>query len=101
MKATKKTNPQQCPLVGKWFHSLAEDTGKVKWQGTVLGKTESGLYLIQLFSWLCGEPTNQCLIKGEEMEHWLFYDNADQMNHSYYHGTAKPGSQYQDEYPKC
>jgi hypothetical protein len=81
------------PLVGKYFHSLKD--GQVHWQGTVLGTPEPGWYLVQLFEWIMGEPSNQGLVRFTDMAEWLFYENADQMKFSYEHGMAREGGPYQ------
>lgn len=65
-------------LVGKWFHSIVvRDDGCriVEWQGEVLGQTADGRYLIQLYSWVDGCPTDQRLVTGPEMQAWCFYDS--------------------------
>ena len=57
-------------LVGKYFHSIVDDT--VQWKGVVIGRPEPGWYLLQLFSWVMGEHSNQQLVRIEEMRGWLF-----------------------------
>jgi len=73
-------------LVGQFFHSI--DEGKIGWQGFVVSAPQAGWYLIQLFSWLTGEPSVRRLVRFEEMESWLFYEDAEVMNFSYESGTA-------------
>ena len=75
-------------LVGKCFHSIVDDT--VQWQGVVIGRPEPGWYLLQLFSWVMGEHSNQQLVRIEEMRGWLFYPDAEAMNYSYEYGAARP-----------
>lgn len=69
-------------LVGKWFHSFydwqSEVEGELNWQGHILSKEED-MYLIQLFSWIDGEPTDQKLISVKEMKDWKFYDSNKDM----------------------
>lgn len=78
-------------LEGKYFHSLIQKDKaiRIQWQGLVLGSPEQGWYLVQLFSWLTGEPTAQCLVPFEQMRDWLFYSDTDAMSHSYEYGEAK------------
>ena len=74
-----------CDLKGKWFLSFR--TGKVFWQGEVLGALSSDRYLVQLFSWLDGSPTDQViasleqmqghLVDGDRVEGWQFYDSKE------------------------
>ncbi len=68
--------PEQ--LVGKYFHS-ANENNKIEWQGVVIGEPQSGWYLVQLFEWTSGEPTEQRLVPIEKMIGWLFYPDADAM----------------------
>ena len=84
------------PLVGQYFHSLARDTGKVEWQGMIIGNPEPGWYLLQLFEWMMGEPNVRRLAQIDDMEHWLFYSDAAAMRFSYEHGAARPGSHYHE-----
>jgi hypothetical protein len=74
-------------LVGKYFHSIVDET--VQWKGVVIGRPEPGWYLLQLFSWVKGEPSNQQLVRIEEMRGWLFYPDAEAMNYSYEYGEAR------------
>jgi hypothetical protein len=76
------------PLVGKFFHSLNEQ-GKIQWQGCILAEPRTGWYLVQLFEWAMGEPSNQQLIAFKQMHDWLFYDCAEDMAHSYEYGVAR------------
>lgn len=78
-------------LSGQFFHSVAGDTGEVEWQGCVVGNPAPGWYLVQLFEWLTGEPTVRRLARIEDMQHWLFYENAEAMRFSCEHGVARPG----------
>lgn len=75
-------------LIGKFFHSL-DDEGKIEWQGCVLGPSSNGCYLVQLFSWLNGDPSNCCLVPFEEMGGWLFYACQEHMTFSYDYGVAR------------
>ena len=65
-------------LVGKYFRS-ANETNKVEWQGAVIAEPHSGWYLVQLFEWGSGEPTEQRLVPIEKMIGWSFYPDTDAM----------------------
>lgn len=72
-------------LTGRWFHSWreaqADDSDHVtlrnglvlEWQGQVIDRVENGLYLIQLYSWWDGTPSNQQLVEAREMTRWTFF----------------------------
>lgn len=72
------TNDQATPsaLVGKWFFTF-KDNNDVDWQGTILSLVDSETYLVQLFSWIAGEPLEQYLINRSAMKSWGFYDTKD------------------------
>jgi hypothetical protein len=72
--------------VGRFFHSI--EGGKVDWQGEVIGRISEDRYLVQLFEWPMGELSVQRIVSVSEMSPWLFYTDADEMGHSYEHGTA-------------
>jgi hypothetical protein len=48
-------------LAGVCFVTKTEE-GKNHWQGKILGKVENGVYLVQLFEWLLGTPSNLALL---------------------------------------
>jgi len=99
MKATtqkQKLQDNNNALVGKYFHSL-NGKGKVQWQGYVIGATEPGWYLVQLFNWINGDKSNQKLVLFSDMLNWLFYEDGDSMVYSYEYGTARPGTPYHDK----
>ena len=83
-------------LVGNFFHSVTKE-GIVSWQGIVIANPEPGWYLVQLFDWIAGEESVRRLMRVEEMSEWLFYGSADEMRHSYEHGTAKLGGPYRKQ----
>src|SRR5579863_3690707 len=75
-------------LIGKFFHSYDKETGLVmSWQGHVIGEPTPGIFLVQLFSWIMGEPTDQLVIPISQIveEHWKFYDTHDEWNFAYQH----------------
>jgi len=59
----------------KWFHTY-KDT-EIAWQGHVLDYLPPRLVLVQLFSWLDGQPTCQKLL--EVTDDWSFYDTQEDM----------------------
>lgn len=50
------------PLVGRGVHWLDEND-RVKWQGEVIAHLGWGCFLVQLFSWIVGEPTQQIVVQ--------------------------------------
>ena len=94
MNPETKTSPKsQNHLTGHYFHSVNQQ-GVIEWQGQVVGHPEPEWYLIQLYEWLCGEPSVQRLMRIDEMQCWLFYESAEDMIYSYEHGTARQGGKY-------
>ena len=82
------------PIVGRWFHSFneAEDgCAVVGWQGQVLSSPRPGLYLVQTYEWMVGEPSDAVLVEIDEMAGWAFYEDADHMRFAYEHGGGKAG----------
>lgn len=84
-------------LVGQFFHSIDKQSGKVEWQGVVIGNPEPGFYYVQLFEWEAGEESVRRVVPFSDMIPWLFYEDSDAMNFSYAEGFAGPGSVYQDK----
>jgi hypothetical protein len=85
-------------LVGSFFHSFDHDAPAdgpppVEWQGQVVAEPTygSGVYLVQLFDWMVGGKSIQQLVRLEDMADWVFYDTADEMNHSYERRYASRG----------
>lgn len=70
-------------LVGSFFHSYDEKEEVLNWQGCVVAKVASEVYLIEHFSFLTGERTHQRLVKLEDMFHWHFFDTIEDMNDAY------------------
>ena len=85
MKKNRKKQKQDC-LVGRFFHSI--EGGKVDSQGVVIGRISEDRYLVQLLEWAMGDPSVQRIVSVLEMSPWFFYTDADEMGHSYEHGTA-------------
>jgi hypothetical protein len=87
-----KTNTDEAisPLAGRGMHWLDEE-GKVQWQGKVVGDLGGGNYLIQLFGWIAGEPTQQIIVNISELAvttrstkgRAVFYNSTEEMNEYY------------------
>lgn len=76
-QASMIDKPQPACLVGKWFLQFkGKDLG---WQGEILAMPRAETYLVQLFSWLDGGPTDQVFVKLEDMTEWKFYDTIGDM----------------------
>ena len=69
-KRNKPDGAKPVILKGKFFHSFEE--GRVAWQGCILGSPSPGYYLVQLFSWLDGRPTNQQIVPLREDDRLVF-----------------------------
>ncbi len=63
------------PLVGKFFHSREGE--RIVWQGQFLKRISPDAYLVQLFSWAMGEPSDQLIVSTANMNAWIVYDDAD------------------------
>lgn len=85
-KKQETTEQPKDPLIHQCFHSLKD--GKIQWQGYVIGSPAPGLYYVQLFEWLMGDPSTRKLVKLEDMMDWLFYPDDEAMKFSYEHGVA-------------
>ena len=72
---SKRQTRKKDSLVGKFFHSFVD--GKVSWQGIVNAEPAPGFFLIQLFEWLCGHPSDQEIIPIDQMVGWRFYDDVE------------------------
>jgi hypothetical protein len=68
-------------IVGKFFHSY--DGEVLHWQGQILSKQHGEHYLVQLYEWLAGSPTDQVLVPFKDMTTWKFYDCTEDMNLAY------------------
>lgn len=69
-------------IVGKHFHSF-HDYGIVNWQGRILSEPTPSTFLVQLYSWIDGNETEQKLISFAEMENWRFYSSDKEMVKAY------------------
>lgn len=74
-------------LVGSFFHGQG---GRFHTnQGCIVAEPMPGIYLVEFFSWLMGESTNQQLVPIAQMTEWLFYDDAEWMTSAYEHGVQQ------------
>lgn len=76
------------PGVGAWAkdpEALTERERNDKgWQGYVVSEVKlAEIYLVQLFSWIDGSPTNRVLVKLEELLDWTFFEDQDAMKWAY------------------
>ena len=69
-------------LIGKWFHRFGK-SGFFKWQGQILSAEPDNYYLIQLYCWVYGHPTDQKSIPFSEMADWIFYESSQEMTSAY------------------
>ena len=51
----------------------------IEWQGQVLESVSEDLYLIQLYSWWSGQPSQQQMIGLSDMRGWTFYSSNIEM----------------------
>ncbi len=96
-----KSRGEDAPLSKKFFHKFEQcegypDPGILKCQGQIQKEVTEGLYLVRYFSFLDGFPTNEELVKIEDMADWFFYDSAEEMRHSVDYGVARR-HQWRDE----
>jgi hypothetical protein len=76
------TPSRNSSIIGKWFHSYDAD-GVLGWQGHILGRPQPTTYLVQLYEWAIGDPSDQRLVEFEAMKYWRFYDSSTEMNEAY------------------
>jgi hypothetical protein len=80
-KSKQIDKPSPNVMIGKWFHSF--NNGIVRWQGRILAAPSDGLYLVQLYSWVMGEETDQVLVPLADMKDWSFYSSSEDMGFAY------------------
>jgi hypothetical protein len=71
----KQETPKTDSLIGKFFHNFV--CGKISWQGRVTAEPTPGYFLVQLYDWFSGGPTDMEIITIDQMVGWRFYNNAD------------------------
>jgi hypothetical protein len=65
-------------LVGSYFLGNSTNT----WQGVVVAEPVTGVYLVELFSWISGASTEQRLVRISSMLDWTFYDDSKWMTNA-------------------
>jgi len=76
-KGQDDANKKSKTLVGLWFHSLKG--GEVEWQGRIDRAVHDGKYVVQLFSWISGDPTEKVVVCADDVEGWILYDDSSEM----------------------
>ena len=85
MERTNMANNNSTDLLkGKWFHSFKSNA--IHWQGKVLGlvtaptlRSKAAKYLVQLYSWEDGCPSDQIIVSLDDMKDWKFYNPNEPM----------------------
>jgi hypothetical protein len=75
-------------IVGSYFHTWTKDDGGQRvmhWQGVVLAEPRLGTYLVQIFSWADGRPTERHLVDFDDLRAWTLYPDGDEMEIAYGH----------------
>ena len=85
-------------LVGRFFHSL-DSNSQVEWQGYVRAWIEPGWYVVQLFEYAGGEPNIQRVVTIQQMSGWIFYQDGEEMVHSYDYGACRYGGPFRKKIP--
>jgi hypothetical protein len=80
-KGVEAASKNQGTLVGLWFHSYKD--GEVHWQGHVARALENGSYVVQLFDWIAGEPSDMKVVEFGQMQQWNFYPSAQDMRNGW------------------
>lgn len=70
-RGVKAAQQENRGIAGLWFHSKSGNN--IKWQGTVIREVNHDVYLVQLFEWAMGQPSEQKLIPFADMREWDFY----------------------------
>ena len=71
------------PLLGLYFHTFERTLPPsprsfIKWQGQVMAERD-GFYLVELLSWVDGQPAHQRLLPMSAMVEWRFYKTVEAM----------------------
>ncbi len=69
-------------LVGQWFLTPSDDVPwpAATWQGSVEEEVVPGTYLVQLYSWMTGCPTEQRVVMLDQMNGWRFFTDKDEFD---------------------
>ncbi|MEC4763819.1 hypothetical protein VT930_11960 [Mycobacterium sherrisii] len=86
------TSTLNATLSGRWFHSWRPAEGDddrryvhmrggrtVVWQGHIVEQIDAKHYVVQLYSWWDGTPTEKQLMSVDDMVGWTFYSNNIEM----------------------
>ena len=92
---TAKAKPDY--FLNKFFHSFrrAEDGCMVaRWQGQIVASAGEGRYVVQLYEWLIGSPTDTVFVTLDQMveEEWVFYEEQEDWNNAIEYGLGKAGA---------
>ena len=68
-------------LKGKFGHRYEDNA--ITWQGRILGQVQDTRYLVQLYSWIDGDETDQVLVPIEQLDNWKFYDTEEDWKRAY------------------
>ncbi|HLX62065.1 MAG TPA: hypothetical protein VKX17_12355 [Planctomycetota bacterium] len=83
-KTTIPNNPDG--LNGLYFHTFeksGQNKGIIENQGQIVAAIGASFYVVQLFSFATGLPTNKKLVPIDEMTSWKFYDNIEELKLAY------------------
>ena len=71
-------------LIGKYFHSFKEETGKLCWQGQIVGMPHPDYVLVELFEWMAGMANGGKLVPLSDVaNNWNIYETAEEMNNHF------------------
>ena len=83
-------------LVGKFFHTFRTDVprkgrGEVQSQGVVLSDLGGGYFVVQLFDFVMGDPSDRHVVHIERMvaNGWVFYETDAEMRERWEHYYAR------------
>jgi hypothetical protein len=68
-------------IVGMFFHSY--ENNAICWQGQILRELKDGSFLVQLYSWINGCPTDQKIVSMSDIKDWSFYSSDEEMRYAY------------------
>jgi hypothetical protein len=81
-KGVEAANNANKSIVGLWFHSIKD--GSIEWQGRIVKSVENDCYIIQLYSWIDGYPTDQKMVLFSDMQNWNFYRTDKDMRRAWH-----------------
>jgi hypothetical protein len=83
-------------LINKFFHSYEPNDAselEIRHQGIVGSEPSKGIFLVQYFDWLFGQPCNQGLVRIEDMLTWKFYRTKEEWVEAYEEYANIPAGQ--------